>query len=68
MANMTANADNARRLVAAVLDELSKEEHEDLVEATHLRGQNRFAANITAKPGRKPETVEKLRWLFPGAF
>lgn len=68
MANMKANADNARRLVAAVLDELSKAEHEDLVKATHLQGQNTVAANITAKPGRNRETVEKLNWLFPSCF
>ncbi|KAI9783628.1 MAG: S-methyl-5-thioadenosine phosphorylase [Peltula sp. TS41687] len=68
MANMKANAENARRLVAAVLDELCKEKHVDLVKATHLRCQNRFAANITALPGRNPETVEKLEWLFPGYF
>lgn len=68
MANMKANADNARRLVAAVLDELSKEDHRDLVRAMHLTGQNRIAGNITTVQGRKQEAVERLRWLFPGYF
>ena len=36
MGNMKANGENARRYVGAVLDELSKEEHDDLVKAKHL--------------------------------
>ena len=68
MANMRANAGNARRLVAAVLDELSRDEHLDLVLARHLQGQSKMASGITAPPGRDVEAVRKLRWLFPDYF
>lgn len=63
MANMTANAENARRFVAAVLDELSKEENGELVIAKHLDGGSKFVVS-TAKEGRKKEAVERLEWLF----
>ncbi|KAL2351306.1 nucleoside phosphorylase domain-containing protein, partial [Cryomyces antarcticus] len=68
MGNMKANAENARRFVGAVLDELSKEEHAELVLAKHLEGQTRFAGGITAKEGRGREAKEKIAWLFPGYF
>ena len=68
MGNMKANATNARRLVGAVLDELSKEEHQDLVMAKHLAGQSKFATMVTAAPGRDKKAMEKLNWLFPGFF
>ncbi|KAL9078859.1 MAG: hypothetical protein Q9157_002229 [Trypethelium eluteriae] len=66
--NMKANADNARRLVGAVLDELSKEEHQELVRAKHLEGQVKFAGTVTGKEGRSKEALERLHWLFPGYF
>jgi len=68
MGHMKANAGNARRVVGAVLDELSKEEHADLVLAKHLEGQTKFAAGMTGPHGRKAEAVKKLSWLFPGYF
>lgn len=68
MGNMKANAENARRFVGAVLDELSKEEHSDMVLAKHLEGQTKFAGSITAAPGRTAGAKEKLGWLFPGYF
>lgn len=68
MGNMKANAENARRFVGAVLDELSKEEHADLVLAKHLEGQTKFAGGITAPAGRSEEAKGKLGWLFPGYF
>lgn len=68
MANMKANAGNARRLIGAVLDELTKEEHIHLVTAAHLKDQTRFAAGMTAVPGRKQDALQKMRWLFPGYF
>ncbi|KAF2767273.1 Methylthioadenosine phosphorylase [Teratosphaeria nubilosa] len=68
MGNMKANAENARRFVGAVLDELSKEEHTDLVAAKHLEGSVKFAGGITAPDGRSPEAVKKLGWLFSGYF
>lgn len=68
MASMRANAGNARRLVAAVLDELSRDEHVDVVLARHLQGQSKMASGITAPSGRNDEAVRKLRWLFPDYF
>ncbi|KAK3691472.1 S-methyl-5-thioadenosine phosphorylase [Vermiconidia calcicola] len=68
MGNMKANAENARRFVGAVLDELSKEEHSDLVLAKHLESQTKFAGSITAPAGRSAEAKSKLQWLFPGYF
>jgi 5'-methylthioadenosine phosphorylase len=67
MANMSANAVNARRFVGAVLTELSKEEHAEQVLAKHLHGQTKFSIS-TAREGRKQETLDKLDWLFPGYF
>ncbi|CAA9966129.1 Multicopy enhancer of UAS2 [Pyrenophora teres f. maculata] len=68
MAHMKANADNARRFVGAVLNELSKEEHEEQVLAKHLDGQMRFAGAMTKKEARAKEAEKKLQWLFPGYF
>lgn len=68
MGHMKANAENARRFVGAVLDELVKEEHDELVQAKHLEGSMRFAGAITHKEGRGKEVEGKLQWLFPGYF
>jgi 5'-methylthioadenosine phosphorylase len=67
MGNMKANAENARRFVGSVLDELSKEEHSELVLAKHLEGQTKFAIS-TAPAGRSEEAKRKMAWLFPGYF
>jgi len=68
MAHMKANAENARRFVGAVLNELTKEEHSELVLAKHLEGQMRFAGSMTKKEHRGREAEEKLQWLYPGYF
>ena len=68
MGNMKANSENARRFVGAVLDELSKEEHADLVQGKHLTGMMKGAGAITAQAGRGKDALEKLSWLFPGYF
>jgi 5'-methylthioadenosine phosphorylase len=68
MGHMKANAENAKRFVGAVLNELSKEEHDEQVQAKHLAGQMRFAGGITHKHGRSKEAEDKLKWLFPGYF
>lgn len=68
MGHMKANAENARRFVGAVLDELSKEEHAELVAAKHLEGQMKFAGSMTGAPGRSEGAKEKIGWLFPGYF
>ena len=67
MGNMKANSVNARRFVGAVLDELSRPEHTDLVTAKHLEGTVKLGIS-TAPMGRGEEAVERLRWLFPGYF
>ena len=67
MGNMHANALNAHRLAAAILQELAKEEHRDLVEAKHLEGQSKWAC-CTLPAGRASEAVEKLEFLLPGYF
>ena len=67
MGHMKANSINARRFVGAVLDELSKEEHQDLVAAKHLEGGIKFGVS-TAPAARSKEALEKMEWLFPGYF
>ena len=68
MGHMKANSANAKLLITSVLDELSKEEHAQLVQGKHLEGMMKGAGSITAPHGRKDEASEKLRWLFPGYF
>ncbi|SMQ45688.1 unnamed protein product [Zymoseptoria tritici ST99CH_1A5] len=68
MGHMKANAENARRFVGSVLDELSNEQHSDVVLAKHLEGQTKFAGSMTAPAGRGKEAKEKLTWLFPGYY
>lgn len=67
MGNMHANSANAKRLIAAVLEELAKEENQDLVNAKHLAGLSKFSC-CTALAGRGGETTKKLEWLLPGYF
>lgn len=67
MSHMKANAVNARRFVGAVLDELSKEEHADLVAAKHLAGGRKFGVS-TSPHGRSSEALKRLDFLFPGYF
>lgn len=67
MKYMHANGKNAKRLVGAVIDELSKPEHNDLVEATHFKGSVEGAVKFITKPeGRSPEAMKKVDYLFPG--
>ena len=83
MGHMAANAENAKHVVAAVLDALGEEDGDVDVDgeggkgAAGMRavalgreweGQTRFAAGMTKGEGRRAETVEKLSWLFPGYF
>ena len=64
MGHMKANSLNARRFVAAVLDELSKVEYQDLVAAKHLAGQSKLCIS-TAPAGVKSQALERMKWLFP---
>jgi 5'-methylthioadenosine phosphorylase len=65
MGNMKANAVNARRFIGAVLDELSKEEHADLVAAGHLNETVKYTSS-THKDGMRYEAINKMEYLFPG--
>lgn len=67
MGNMKANATNARHFVGAVLDELSKEEHDSLVQAKHVAGSIKFSIS-TAPDARSVTALEKLHYLFPEYF
>jgi 5'-methylthioadenosine phosphorylase len=67
MGNMKANAENAKRFVAAALDELIKDEHQDLIMAKHLEKSAKFGVT-TAVENWSQEAGDKLNWLFPGYF
>ena len=66
LGHMVANGANAKRVVAKVVEELSRGENREVVEAGRWRGQSRAAAGITKVEGRGRESVERLRWLFEG--
>ncbi|CAI6098075.1 hypothetical protein V2G26_008893 [Clonostachys chloroleuca] len=64
---MKSNVGNAKRLIAGVLDQLSKAEHSDLVQAKHWAGASQGAVKFMTKPeGRDPEAVKRVDYLFPG--
>ncbi len=66
---MQANSANAKRLVGAVLDRLSHEDHGDTVQARHWEGKSAMAVKFMTKPeGRNPEAVKRVEYLFPGFF
>jgi len=67
MKYMAANSQNAKHLVAAVLDELLKQENSDLVLAKHWEGSAQGAVKFMTKPeGRNPEAMKRIEYLFPG--
>lgn len=67
MGHMSANSKNAKLLVGAVLDKLSKEEHTDTVQGKHWEGVTTgFLKFITKPEGRSKEAVENVEYLFPG--
>lgn len=64
---MKANVENAKRLVAGVLDQLTKIENSDLVLAKHWEGASQGAVKFMTKPeGRDPKAVKDVEYLFPG--
>ncbi|KAG5946084.1 hypothetical protein E4U53_006631 [Claviceps sorghi] len=66
MKYMKANVNNAKRLVAAVLDQLSEIEHSDLVAAKHWEGYAQGGLKFMTKPdGRDAEAMKKIEYLFP---
>ncbi|CCU76006.1 unnamed protein product [Blumeria hordei] len=69
MQHMAANSGNAKRLVSAVLDELSKEEHANLVKGSHWVGSTTGIISLMTKPeGRSQESVRNVEYLFPGTW
>ena len=67
--HMNANSANAKRLVGAVLDELSKDEHSDLVRGTHWVGQTTGMLQFMTKAeGRGEEGKKNVEYLFPRIF
>jgi 5'-methylthioadenosine phosphorylase len=69
MGHMKANGTNAKRLVGAVLDQLAKQEHSDMVMGKHWEGTTtNMVKFITKSEGRGKEAVERIEWLFPGVF
>uniref|UniRef100_L2G9I9 5'-methylthioadenosine phosphorylase n=1 Tax=Colletotrichum fructicola (strain Nara gc5) TaxID=1213859 RepID=L2G9I9_COLFN len=67
MKYMTANGENAKRLVGGVLDELAKQEHSEMVLAKHWEGASQGAVKFMTKPeGRNPEAMKNVEFLFPG--
>jgi len=69
MGHMAANGGNAKRLIAAVLDELSKDEHKDLVQAKHWTGSSTgMLPFMTKKDGRGVEGKNNIEYLFPGVW
>ncbi|POS75749.1 phosphorylase family protein [Diaporthe helianthi] len=69
MGYMSANSVNAKRLVGAALDELSKHENSDLVLAKHWEGASAGAVKFMTKPeGRDPEAMKRIEYIFPGLW
>jgi 5'-methylthioadenosine phosphorylase len=69
MGHMNANSANAKTLVGAVLDKLSKVEHSDMVTAKHWEGKTTGMIKfMTKKEGRGAEGVQNVEYLFPGIF
>lgn len=67
MGYMSANSVNAKRLVGAVLDELSRHDNSGLVLAKHWEGASAGAVKFMTKPeGREPEAMKRVEYLFPG--
>lgn len=64
---MQANTANARRLIGAVVTELSRPEHDHLVAAKHWEGASQGAVQLMTKAeGRKKEAMDRVEYLFPG--
>lgn len=69
MGHMAANSHNAKRLVGAVLDTLSKEEHSEMVMGKHWGGRSTGMLKFMTKDaGRSAEAVKNVNFLFPGLF
>lgn len=67
MGNMKSNADNAKRFIQSVLDELTKETHGKLVTGSHLAGAARMGLS-TPISHLSPDARGRLTYLFPQDF
>lgn len=64
---MEHNSKNAKSLVGAVLDQLTKQDNTDTVMAKHLEGASVGAVKFMTKPeGRNPAALKRVEYLFPG--
>jgi len=69
MAHMAANSGNAKLLVAAVLDNLSKLEHTEMIQGKHCEGQSAGMLKfMTKEEGRGAEGAKNVEYLFPGIW
>ncbi len=70
MGHMSANVENAKRVVTAVLDLLGTDIDEiaKVREGRQWEGQTKWAARMTKTEGRNKKTVASLAWLFPDHF
>lgn len=69
MGHMKANGDNAKRLVGAVLDALSKQEHSEMVMGKHWEGKTTGMIRFMTKVEGRGEVGKKnVEFLFPGVF
>ena len=65
MGHMVANGANAKKAVAAVLEELSKEGTEEVVKAARWQKASRCGLmGLDKIKGEGTAAVERLRWLF----
>ena len=65
MGHMVANGANAKKAVAAVLEELGSEEAAEVVNAERWKGGSRGGVmGLYKAQGRGLEAVERLKWLF----
>ena len=61
---MVANGANAKRAVAAVLEEVSKEEVKGVVGERWTRASRGGVMGLHKRDARGEEAVGRLRWLF----
>ncbi|KAF3917924.1 hypothetical protein ABW20_dc0109335 [Dactylellina cionopaga] len=67
LGHMKANSLNAQHLIGKLLEELLKEEHQELLAGTALKQSSKWAI-CTSPAGISEEAKEKLKFLFPEWF
>lgn len=69
MGHMSANSANARKLVAAVLNELNKESNLSLIQGTHWKGNTtNMLQFMTKADGRGEKGRQNVEYLFPDVW